>query len=159
MTPEQRQKIAQLYLEMHDPLLAYARSSLDNESLAEEAVQETFSIACTKPDDLLTCSKPKGWLVLTLKNTIRNMKRNIASANRLLIAYTALHGSDAAFSEDKLSLDLTYGNVSPSEDFKLLKEMAVEGKYHLEMAQARGISVDACKKRVERAKKKLRKKI
>ena len=49
--------------------------------------------------------------------------------------------------------------MSDLEEFQLLKEMAVDGKSHLEMAQARGISVNACKKRVQRAKEVLQKKI
>lgn len=159
MTAEQNKQIEQLYLEMFGLLEAYARSSLENESLAEEAVQETFRIACMKPDDLLACTSPKGWLVNTLKNVIRNTKRSIVSANKLLITYAALHGNNTAFSEDSVSLEINYENVAHLEEFKLLKEMAVDGKSHLEMAQARGISVDACKKRVQRAKELLRRKI
>ena len=159
MTAEQSKRIEQLYLEMFDLLMAYARSSLGNESLAEEAIQETFRIACLKPEDLLDSPNPKGWLINTLKNTIRNIKRNRANANKLLATYLAVQSSDIAFSEDKISLEVTYANVASSEEFKLIKEMAVDGKSHLEMAQARGISVDACKKRVQRAKEFLRRKI
>lgn len=159
MTAKQREQIEQIYLEMYDRLMSYARSSLKNESLAEEAIQETFRIACTKPDDFLTSPNPKGWLVITLKNTIRNAKRARANAQRLLISYAEIQGKDESFSEDKVSLETTYGNVAHLEEFKLLNEMAVEGKSHLEMANARGISVAACKKRVQRAKELLRGKI
>ena len=159
MTVEQSKQIEELYLEMYDLLMAYARSSLNNEPLAEEAVQETFRIACMKPEDLLTSLNPKGWLINTLKNTIRNTERVRANASKLLAAYTAAQGYESAFSEDKLCLEVAYENVAHSEEFKLIKEMAVDGKSHLEMAQARGISVDACKKRVQRAKAFLRQKI
>lgn len=159
MTAEQSKQIEHLYLEMYDLLLAYARSSLKNEPLAEEAVQETFRIACMKSEDLLTSPNPKGWLINTLKNTIRNTERSRASAGQLLVAYAAVQGHESTFSEDQVSLEVTYENVAHSEEFKLIKEMAIDGKSHLEMAQARGISVDACKKRVQRAKAFLRKKI
>lgn len=159
MTTEQSKRIEQLYLEMFDLLMTYARSSLENESLAEEAIQETFRIACLKPEDLLNSPNPKGWLINTLKNTIRNIKRSRTNANKLLATYLAVQSSDIAFSEDKISLEVTYANIASSEEFKLIKEMAVDGKSHLEMAQSRGISVDACKKRVQRAKELLRRKI
>ena len=159
MNTEQSKRIEQLYLEMYDLLMAYARSSLENESLAEESVQETFRIACLKPEDLFASPNPKGWLINTLKNTIRNIKRSRTNANKLLIEYMATQSTDLSFSEDKLSLEVTYANVAHLEEFKLLKEMAVEGRSHLEMAQSRGISVDACKKRVQRAKELLRRKI
>ena len=159
MTTDQRDQIGQLYQEMYEFLLSYALSYLKNNPLAEEAIQETFRIACLKPEALLDSPNPKGWLINTLKNTMRNIERSRANANKLLIAYTAVHGNNVAFSEDKLSMEISYSNVADSEEFKLIKEMAVEGKSHLEMAEARGISVDACKKRVQRAKEFLRKKI
>lgn len=159
MTLDQQKKIEAFYLEMYDRLLIYARSALDNESLAEEAIQETFRIVCTKPEELLISPNPKGWVVNTLKYTIQNMKRSRDKANALLNQYLAANSSSVAFSEDRISLEVIYENVAHSEEFQLIKEMAVEGKSHLEMAQTRDISVAACKKRVQRAKEFLRRKI
>lgn len=159
MTSDQRRKIEAIYLEMYDRLLLYARNSLENHSLAEEAIQEAFRIACMKPDEFLSSPNPRGWILNTLKFTIQNMKRSRDKANVLLTQYLASHGESDAFSEDRLSLEVTYGNVAGSEEFRLIREMAVEGKSHLDMAHARGISVDACKKRVQRAKEFLRRKI
>lgn len=159
MTAEQSTQIEELYLQMFNGMMAYARSSLPEEGLAEEAVQETFRIACQKPDALCTSQNPKGWLIKTLKFTIKNMKRSRESARLLLSEYLAAQIEKAVFSEDKIGLEVLYGNVSDMEEFQLLKEMAVDGKSHLEMAQARGISVSACKKRVQRAKEVLEKKL
>lgn len=159
MNPEHRERIESLYLEMYDMLLAYAQCSFQEESLAEEAVQETFRIACQKPDQLCESANPKGWLVNTLKFTIRNMRRNREHTLQLLSAYLLEKEECVAFSEDRLSLQLIYGNVADSEEFKLLKEMVIDKKSHLEMAKARGISVSACKKRVQRAKETLQKKL
>ncbi len=157
MNPEYSKKIEQLYFEMYDMMISYARCSFAEESLAEEAVQETFKIACQKPDQLCESVSPKGWLVNTLKFTIRNMKRNRDRIQQLLSMVE--QNDSAAYSEDRLSLDLVYGDMSNTEDFKLLVEMALEGKSHLEMAEARGITVSACKKRVQRAKEKLQEKL
>ena len=144
---------------MYEQLFIYAQNALKNESLAEEAIQETFRIVCTKPEDLLSSPNPKGWIINTLKYTMQNMRRNRDRTNVLLAQYLAAHSNSDAFSEDRISLEVTYENVAHSEEFQLIKEMAIEGKSHLEMAQARGISVDACKKRVQRAKEFLRRKI
>jgi RNA polymerase sigma-70 factor (ECF subfamily) len=143
---------------MYDQLFLYAQNALKNESLAEEAIQETFRIVCTKPEDLLSSPNPKGWIINTLKYTMQNMRRNRDRTNALLNQYLATYTSDA-FSENRIPLEVTYENVAHSEEFRLIKEMAVEGKSHLEMAQSRGISVAACKKRVQRAKEFLRRKI
>ena len=159
MNAEQSKQIEKLYLEMFDKLMVYARSSLDSEALAEEAVQETFRIACQIPERLCDSPNPQGWLVLTLKNTIRNMKSSRATAKRIMETYLLSQLKEASFSEDRINLNIMYENVADMEEFKLLKEMVVEGRSHEEMAKVRGISISACKKRVQRAKEKLQTKI
>lgn len=152
-------EIERLYLLMYDKLFVYARSTLSNDSLAEEAVQETFRIACTKPESLCTSANPEGWLVITLKNVISNMKKSRMTANRILTDYISAQVQELAVSEDRISFELMYENIAELEEFKLIKEMAIDGRSQLEIAQSRGISLNACKKRVQRAKEVLRKKI
>jgi len=158
MDTEQRELIERLFLEMYEKLLMYARYALPESSLAEEAVQETFQIACQKPESLQESPNPQGWLVNTLKNTIRNIKHNRANAERILAQY--LHvPDDRTYSEDELNLGVLYEDIVDTEEFKMLKEYAIDGRSHLEMATARGITINACKKRLQRAKEKLRIKI
>lgn len=159
MDESQRQWIEQLYVEMYEKLLAYASSIFKEGGLAEEAVQETFRIACQKSDQLCDSENPRGWLVNTLKFTMRNMKRSRESGQQLLSRYLALQTEAVAFSEDKVRLEVMYEDVADLEEFKLVKEMAVDGRSHLEMARSRGISVAACKKRMQRAKEILQKKL
>ena len=159
MNTAQSKRIEHLYLEMFDKLMTYARSCLDNDALAEEAVQETFRIACQKPEQLCESVNPRGWLVQTLKYTIRNIQSSRSTAKRIVEKYLMTQIKDFSFSEDNLDLRVLYENVADTEEFKLLAEMAIEGRSHLEMANSRGISVSACKKRVQRAKETLRRKI
>ena len=159
MTAEQSQMIEALYLEMFDKMMAYARCSFDNESLAEEAVQETFRIACQKPEQLCQSVNPRGWLVQTLKYTICNIQSSRAAAKKLVEKCCTKQSKDSTFSEDRVDLHILYENVAHTEEFQLLIESAIEGRSHLEMANSRGISVEACKKRVQRAKETLRKKL
>ena len=70
----QAQVITEIYNKMYKQLLAYARSSLDQEYLVEESVQDTFRIACAKYDEFISSPNPEGWLIITLKNIIRNMR-------------------------------------------------------------------------------------
>lgn len=159
MTVDHKLKIEELYLEMFEKLKIYACCSLDNDSLAEEAVQETFRIACQKPEDLCKSVNPRGWLVQTLKYTINNIRSYQASAKRIVEKYLMTQVKDFSLTEDHIELRVLYENVADTEEFNLLVEMAIEGKSHLEMANSRGISVDACKKRVQRAKETLQRKI
>lgn len=159
MNAAYNREIERLYLLMYDRLFVYARSTLRNDSLAEEAVQEAFQIACMKPEALCASPNPEGWLVNALKNVLSNATRSRAASNRLLSDYISSQISEPAVSENCIRFELLYENIAQLEEFKLIKEMAIDGKSQLEMAQARGISLDACKKRVERAKKTLQKKI
>lgn len=159
MTRAQHIAIENIYKEQRDYLVFYAHGSLDNWALAEEAVQEAFQIACLKPDEFLSSPNQKGWIIKTLKYTIQNIKRSRNHAAILMNQYLKAYGDSVTYSEDPIDLELTYGNVAHSEEFRLIHEMAVEGKTHLEMAHDRGITVAACKKRVQRAKEFLKKKI
>lgn len=159
MTSEQKKQIEELYLQMFETLMVYSRISFDSISLAEEAVQETFRIACQKPESVCNSANPQGWLVNTLKNTIRNMNSNRATARRIVETYLMTQFKEISFTEDQINLNILYENVADMEEFKLLCEMVIQGKSHAEMAKARNISISACKKRVQRAKETLQRKI
>lgn len=159
MNEMQSKEIERLYLQMYYKLFVYACSVLDSGSLAEEAVQDTFNIACQKADVLCESSNPQGWLFNTLKNVISNDLRNRSNAKRILMDYFALNVKDVSIFNDQIGLEVMYNDIADTEEFKLLKEMALEGKSYLEMAEARGITVATCRKRVQRAKEFLYKKI
>ncbi len=159
MNAEQCQYIEQLYFDLYDRMVSYANSVLKNEAMAEEVVQESFQTACLKPEEVCRSENPSGWMLKTLKFTIQNYIRGRENNKRLLAQYLAVQNRDMVVLDDKVRLEVLYENVADLEEFQLIKEMVIEGKSHLEMAQARGISVSACKKRVQRAKEVLRKRI
>lgn len=152
-------EIESLYLRMYDMLFVYAKANLANSILAEEAVQETFVIACRKPEALCFSERPEGWLVNTLKYVISNMRRQQAAAMDCMLSYLSLYLTAQQIEENTISLNTLYDDVCKTEEFKLIKELAVDKRSIAEMAFDRGISVPACKKRVQRAKEFLRKKI
>ena len=80
LNQEEEEYIERLYREMYTRLCIYAMSALGSKALAEEVVQDTFRIACIKPDGLMSSKNPRGWLVNTLKNVIRNRRRTEASS-------------------------------------------------------------------------------
>ena len=83
---QQDEFVSRYYKEMYQQLMVYARSSLSNPSLAEEAVQDTFRIACAKIDDFMSSPNPQGWLVLVLRNVIRNIRRELASLSKTIVS-------------------------------------------------------------------------
>ena len=149
--------VEKLYKEMYPALHVYALRILGDEALAEEAVQDAFCIACAKREQFLSSPNPEGWLMVTLKHVMQNMLRTQAKLQRLL----SLDEGERmpAESVELVSVDLLFGDVAGSEDFRLLKRVALDQCTMLELAQEMGVSVETCKKRVQRARKRLQKKM
>ena len=55
-----------------------------------------------------------------------------------------------------MNWDMYCTSVLGEEDFELLKRIAIENRTMLEASSELGISVETCKKRIQRAKKKLK---
>lgn len=151
--------IADLYQQMYRMLFAYARSALGDNALAEEAVQDTFCIACRRAEALCESTNPAGWLVNTLKFVVSNMVRKKNIAIRILADYYEANRNELCITYDNPSIRTLYGNLADSEDFRLVKAWAVDGASYEELAREHGISPAACRKRMQRAKEILRKKI
>ena len=77
LTTEQDERLTSLYREMYEKLVNLAYLKLHHVSLAEEAAQETFCIACRRPEAVLESPNPQGWLVTTLRYVVKNMERLI----------------------------------------------------------------------------------
>lgn len=157
MNDQQSKQIECLYIQMYNMLYEYARSVLGNETQAEEAIQEVFRIACQKPADVCESINPQGWMVLTLKHVISNMGRSQFIETRALAKYSSLHPDIANSLPTQIEVELLYNDIANTEEFHMLKEMTIEGLSYPEMAQKRGISIEACRKRMQRAKEFLRK--
>ena len=149
--------LEQVYREMADFLLNYANTKLTDPSLAEEALQETFRIACSKLQSFCTSPNPKGWIVLVMKNVIRNMIRKRAKLRRTFIAMDDCRFSDFESSTDDEITRVEYSDVVSFDDYELLKFVVMEGFSIKEAAEHLGISVEACKKRIQRATERMRK--
>ena len=159
LNKDQNQFIEELYKDMFISLSAYAFSALNDRSLAEEAVQDTFRIACVKVEELVSRENPKGWLMNTLKYVIRNIRRCRSRLNNLIISTLSLDDILVASSHDTESAgaDIAYTDLLGHDDYTLLKLVVLQKYSMIEAAEEFGISVEVCKKRVQRAKKKLQK--
>lgn len=155
VSDEQNEEIEQLYRSMYDTLLCYAELHAKDLAPPEEIAQEVFAIACAKPDELLNSPNRKGWLMVAMKNVIRNLKtRHLRQQNAVLrlIAQTPTE------TEDPIDLHILYGPLADMEDFKLLLAQG-NGTPVQTLAESLSISESACKKRLQRAREAIKKKI
>ena len=148
--------IETLYIKNASLLFNYANIILSNASLAEEAVQETFVIACIKQHALENSPNPEGWLMNTLKNVCRNIQKNrnyylsrILSLNESVLGTTALESDNL--------WETNVQDFISKEDFMILKKIILDGYSYKDLAKELGISLEACKKRAQRAKQRFRK--
>ena len=147
--------LEQLYRSMYAPLLRYAQYALEGDALlAEEAVQEAFATAWRRIDVLMGSPNPQGWMMETLKHVIQATRR---SRDRARWAAQAAEEAGQVAATDEEDLDTIYGDLVGQGAYELMKEYALEHQSVDELARARGISREACKKQLQRARKKLKK--
>lgn len=154
-TGEQNQRLEQLYRETYLPLFIYARNALQDEHLAEEAVQDTFRIACGKQSAVFQSGNPAGWLMNTLKYVIQNMQRSRARLNRLVVQVMTLNEDLAVSQPQDHDLETDLQRLLSRQDYQMLILTALHGYTMKDLAVEFDLSVEACKKRLQRAKKKL----
>lgn len=150
--------VEQLYKDMYPALYIYALRVLEEPALAEESIQDTFCVACAKREQFLSSADPKRWIMCTLKYVCQNTLRAQAKLRRLLLSLDA-GASLTSETPELISVDILFGDLSDSEDFQLLKRIALDRCTMLEVAEELGISVESCKKRVQRARKRLQEKL
>lgn len=150
--------IERLYREKYHFLLKYATYVFGDTSIAEEAVHETFIVACVYHEKLQVSPNPEGWLVNTHKFVCRNIQKYRRQEIRKMLSLV----NEPAFrtngyTDPALEKEHDLDNFVSPEDFLLLRKFVIEGYSHQDLAQELNITVDACKKRLQRAKEKFRK--
>lgn len=145
-------QLEQLYSEMYEWLLGYANGILSDPSRAEEAVQETFRIACDKLSALVESENPKGWLVNTLKGVLRNFSRKDARDSRVFIPVSVQYERGQT---EALPPELLYQDLARTKEYELLMQLFEFGSVR-ELAKQLGISEATCKKRLQRSRDYLR---
>ncbi len=159
MNTEKDQLIEMYYKEMYPKLMAYANSVVKNRFYAEEAVQDTFQIACQKSSSFLTSPNPQGWLMLTMKNVLKNASRD-SMRTRETVTESLLYDSSTFLGvRSERELDIMYSDLISEDDYRMLKLVALHNYTMRDIAEEFGINVDAARKRVQRARDKLRAKL
>ena len=107
MTSEQDRCLTDRYQAKRKFLLEYAESSLYNYALSEEAVQQTFEIACRKIEDFCKSPNPDGWLTKTLSFVIRNIESRQRTERRFIVPMDEYRPDLVAAPETPLPLRVT----------------------------------------------------
>lgn len=155
---DKTESIEQVYRSFYGGLFIFANSKLRNRELAEEAVQETFRIACSKPNEFRAATNKNGWLVEVLKQVMMDIQKHRAKDIELMAAI-ANTPSEALRTYDPAKVEMLYGNYMNDLDFRILVRFSVYGDSIAVISKNTGLSISAVKKRLERARKKYREKL
>jgi len=155
MTPEQQALLHDLYIENHASMLAYARVRSGNLDDAEDAVQETFRIACGRIVVVQESPNRVGWLMQALKFVLR--KQQEAKKNALILPDDAEMLAAVADPHAASQLHTAeYAALLGDEDYKILDRSVLQKASSKELAAELGIKDDNCRKRLERVRTRLR---
>ena len=159
MTAEQDQFFTKIYKERRKLLLMYAENALGNHAMAEDAVQQAFEIGWRKIEDFQNCPQPEGWIFRSLKFVVNNMKSRLRTERRVIAITDEYRPDLVAAPADPLPLRVHFGDLVDLPQFRIVYEMEIQDRTLAEIAKDLGISETACKKRAERARKYLQKKL
>ena len=159
MTAEQDRFFTAIYLERRKSLLEFAESKLHNHAMAEEAVQQAFEIACRKIEDFQSSPNPKGWIFNAVRFVVSNVASRQRTERRVIVPVDEYRPDLVVAPAEPLPLRVHFGELVDSPQFRIVYEMEIQGRTLAEIAKDLGISESACKKRAERARKDLQKKL
>ena len=159
MTAEQDRFFTAIYLDRRKVLLEYAESNLHNHALAEEVVQQAFEIACRKIEDFQCSPYPEGWIFNVVRFVVSNVAERQRTERRFIATVDEYRPDLVAAPAEPLPLRVHFGDLVDSPQFRIIYEMEIVGRTLAEIASDLGTSEDACKKRAERARKHLQKKL
>ncbi|MCI8539819.1 MAG: sigma-70 family RNA polymerase sigma factor [Oscillospiraceae bacterium] len=156
----------ELYQKQYKKMLLYASAILSGPSQADEAVQDAFAEAWIHIDKLLDYEKPEWWLQKAVKHKAfhilqeraNDMRRLVAldnSTEQKLPAAPDLFEAVEAESREKTSQKIV--RALTSEEYALLRRIALDRASYRTAAEENGLSIGACYKKIQRIRQKLKK--
>lgn len=172
MQSENNQYIETLYRKYFRRVQLYAKSMVQDDGYAEEIAQDVFHLAYCKISEVQKCDDPMQWLHLAARNVSRNyLKRQARYCKRVITvedtALTEIPSSENVENEviDALeyidivkrgrTADERLRSILTEDEFALYCRLILNNEPYIVVAKAFGISVWACQKRWQRARKKI----
>lgn len=161
MDPGAHDLIESQFQEFYPALYQYAKIALDDPDWAEDVVQDVFHFALQNANALNQHPNPRGWLMQTLKNKIKECKRQRRKLAEMERSLDTLPEHILAV-EDEVPEEQTEGAVEKikrrltKEELHLLKRIVLDKASHTELAEELHITVWASQQRLSRIRGKLR---
>lgn len=148
----EREYLHALCLEHYPALRRYVYHLGFRGEAADDWLQETFLVAIRRIDVLKTHENPGAYLVQILRNVIGHALRRMQYAARIAEQLRAEELTGSEGYRDELDPETLYRGLVSDEELQLLLRFYLEGRSRKELARELGIDVEACGKRIQRAK-------
>ena len=148
---DEREFLSKLFHSEFENMAKIANIRLCNLYEAQDAVQETFLAAQNNIEKIMQSENPQGWLMNALKYSVKQQWRTkmrfelLQQEIKFNTTDTISEGSD----------DFELWRVLSKDEYETLRMIYIEGYTRREVADILGITYEACKKRVQSAKRKL----
>ena len=149
---------AEVYKRYFGDVYKFVYRRIRNKEIAEDITQDVFCAAWNDIDKFLKHPEPKGWLIVTAKNKLRELYRKLAhEAPETLKEIPEPAAEEADYGE--IELDLTAFRIISREEWKLIKDYYLVGIKITELAEKYETTPNNMRVKLCRLKAKLRKKI
>lgn len=150
-------KTETIWLEYHKKLLAFIRTKVNEENIAEDILQEVFVKIHAQMRSLKEETKLRSWIYQITRNTIIDYYRTQKTHDDLPEWLKQPEPDDEAIIRQELSLCLTPMIKRLPEKYRLAIQLSeLEGKNQKEIAESENLSLSGAKSRVQRGRKLLK---
>ncbi len=159
MKTEYAQRLAALYAAMYETLYQKTMLRYHDPDFAEDVIHETFAIACVESKQLMEHPCPEGWLLVTARHVA---ERKYRLRDHHLLPLEGIVQRQSNRSDDPADLldpDVLYANLAQTKEYRLIRERAEGRLTTADAAMKHGITEDAYRKRIQRAKRFLAEKL
>ena len=152
LSADENELLIELFSSMNENLLIVAYKRLSDWDYAEDVVQDTFLAAHKNIKKLTQSKNPQGWIMNALKYKVKD-------AQKLKHKYTLLEPDIISAFADMQNVgeqyDFEFRETIMKDEYEILRLIYGAGYKTHEVADILGIKVEACKKRIQVAKRKL----
>lgn len=159
MTIEQMADVEQFFKQHFSELQIHAYRFLGDWKRTEDVVMDAFSIACEKIDVFSESENQLGWMKRVVQNLCWNILRRQSREDRHVTDWEKLEPDRIPAVEDPAPGEFIERcrEILKEKDFRLLYDAVIIEVPMNRLAEAHGVSEAACRKRLERIRKKLKK--
>lgn len=158
LSKEHADFVAAMYESTHTKVYRHCLRKTQQSILAEEAMQEVFTVACVKIGEFYSSPNPELWLMMAAHYVSKNILKRLAKES--MVTRPLEEDDDISSKPDAdntdIELELAFGDIVKTDDFKMFAKLTLERNTLSEAAGEYNLSEAAFRKRMQRYKKKLR---